>query len=378
MSVIKHVSALGLALSLLAGTARAQVARERRATATTAPPALDARGGESSRLSGLYRIDTADSDALYSVVADASSSLPYREQQRFFIDLAVRLTPPDQFSIEQRGRRISIASSRAPRIDFEADGVAHAERGAGGGRVLTRAVLQGDRLTVSTDGGSEDKFNVSFEPSEGGRKLVVTRRIHAQGLNEPVVIRSVYDRISEVAHWGIYGEPEITAPYDRPVITEAGGKARGAGAVRAPVAESSRVGSSGAASAGMEDISRSLNEWVTATNRRDLAKHLSFYAPQLKAFYLARDVSREEVRKERARAFGSAGSLRVRAAEPETVFVDGGRVAVMRFRKQYESGGGAGGRGRRSGEVIQELRWRRTDRGWKIFSERDVRVLRRD
>jgi hypothetical protein len=47
----------------------------------------------------------------------------------------------------------------------------------------------------------------------------------------------------------------------------------------------------------------------------------------------------------------------------------------MRFRKQYESGGSRGGR-RRSGEVIQELRWRRTAEGWKIFSERDVRVLR--
>ncbi|HUQ32333.1 MAG TPA: hypothetical protein VM095_09440, partial [Pyrinomonadaceae bacterium] len=69
----------------------------------------------------------------------------------------------------------------------------------------------------------------------------------------------------------------------------------------------------------------------------------------------------------------AAGHLRVKAMEPETVLLDEGRVAVLRFRKQYVSG--AGGR-KRSGEVIQELRWRRTDRGWKIFSERDVRVLR--
>jgi ketosteroid isomerase-like protein len=370
MGVIKNVSAAGfLILSFLpAGEAAAQTTRERRAA--TNPRAVDVRREESTSLTGLYRIDPAESDALYSVVADASSNLPYREQQRFFIDLAVRLTPPDQFSIEQRGRQISIASSRAPRINFEADGIAHAERAAGGSRVLTRAALEGRRLMVSTDGGSEDKFSVSFEPSDGGRKLVVIRRIYTQGLNEPVIIRSVYDRISEVAHWGIYGEPEVTSPPTRPVLAA---DVSESGRATTAVAESVRVGNSGAARADMDDLSRSFTEWIAATNQRDLARHLSFYAPRLKAFYLARDVSRESVKIERARAFEAAGPLRVRAMEPETVLLDEGRVAVMRFRKQYESG--ARGR-KRSGEVIQELRWRRTDRGWKIFSERDVRVLR--
>jgi hypothetical protein len=372
MSVIKNISAAGLlVLSLLATGALAQTMRERRAAAAN-PHARDAQSAELSTLTGLYRIDPAESDALYSVVADASTNLPYREQQRFFIDLAVRLTPPDQFSIEQRGRQISIASSRAPRIDFEADGVAHAERATGGAHVLTRAALEGSRLNVSTDGGSEDKFSVSFEPADGGQKLVVIRRIYAQGLNEPVVIRSVYDRISEVAHWGIYGEPEVTASPTRPVLARNGGES---GRATAPVAESVRVGSSGAARADMDDLSRSFAGWIAATNGRDLGQHLSFYAPRLKAFYLARDVSREVVKIERARAFGQPGRLSVRAMEPETILLEGGRVAVMRFRKQYESGGGLSAR-KRSGEVIQELRWRRTDSGWKIFSERDVRVLR--
>jgi hypothetical protein len=49
-----------------------------------------------------------------------------------------------------------------------------------------------------------------------------------------------------------------------------------------------------------------------------------------------------------------------------------GRTAVMRFRKRYQI---TGGEGVRSGEVLQELRWRRTDGGWRIVSERDLRVL---
>ena len=372
MSVYKSTWALGIVLSLLIlGRTEAQEGVRQRRAAIPPYATAEARSGQSStRLTGLYRIDPASSDALYTVVADASTNLPYREQQRFFIDLAVRLTPPDQFSIEQRGRKVSIASSRAPRIDFEADGVARAERGAGGGRVLARAAIEGNRLVVSTDGGAEDKFSVSFEPTEGGRKLIVIRRIHAPGLNEPVVIKSVYDRISEVAHWGIYGEPEVTRPSERPVTARADDE-RGR-----MVAESSRVANGGrAARVDVDDLSRSLREWVAATNERDLARHLSFYAPRLVAFYLARNVSREVVKMERGRAFDGAGLLRVRAMEPETIFLEGGRVAIMRFRKQYESGGNRGAR-RRSGEVVQELRWRRTAEGWKIFSERDVRVLR--
>jgi hypothetical protein len=45
----------------------------------------------------------------------------------------------------------------------------------------------------------------------------------------------------------------------------------------------------------------------------------------------------------------------------------------MRFRKRYEIEGGPAAR---RGEVVQELRWRRADDGWKIYSERDIRVIR--
>jgi hypothetical protein len=136
------------------------------------PPSLE-RTGETSaaQLTGLYRIDLARSDKLYSVVAGASSNLPFGEQQKFFIDLTVRLTPPDLLAIERRGRRITLASSRAPRIDFDADGITHSERGGDGQTVNTLAACAPNGLTVSVSGQSEDKFNVTFEPLEGGRAL---------------------------------------------------------------------------------------------------------------------------------------------------------------------------------------------------------------
>jgi hypothetical protein len=62
----------------------------------------------------------------------------------------------------------------------------------------------------------------------------------------------------------------------------------------------------------------------------------------------------------------------VRASDPEIRLSRDCRTAVMLFRKRYQIGRGDDGR---SGEVLQELRWRRTAGGWKIVSERDLRVI---
>lgn len=309
-----------------------------------------------SLITGVYRIDVAGSDKLYSVVSGASSNLPFGEQQRFFIDLTVRLTPPDLLAIERRGRTISLASSRAPRITFEADGVTQREKTTTGRFVRTRALLSGSVLSVSTSGGADDSFNVTFEPIEGGRRLRVTRRLYAAQLTEPVVVQSVYDKISNVAQWSIYGEPQAT-PTDQ--IASANSTLKSV---------TTEAGSSGA-----RDLRVALEEWVSATNGRDVRRLITFYTSEVKAFYLKRDVPRSFVRDERVRAFRQAEEIEVRAEEPEIIFRDAGRTAIMRFRKQYVTR--INGQ-RRSGEVVQELRWRKTEAGWRIFSERDVKVIR--
>jgi ketosteroid isomerase-like protein len=222
--------------------------------------------------------------------------------------------------------------------------------------VQTRALLSGERLTVSTSGGVDDSFSVTFEPIEGGRRLRVTRRLYAAQLTEPVIVQSVYDKISEVAQWSIYGEPK-----DVPT-----GQTASTGLTLKSV--TTKAGSSGA-----DELRVVLDEWIAATNVRDVRRLITFYTSEVKAFYLKRDVPRSFVRDERARAFRRAGEIEVRAKEPEIIFRDTGRIAIMRFRKQYVT---AINGQRRSGEVVQELRWRKTGSGWKIFSERDVKVIR--
>jgi hypothetical protein len=115
-----------------------------------------------------------------------------------------------------------------------------------------------------------------------------------------------------------------------------------------------------------------LDEWIAATNARDIQRQMGFYHPTVNAFYLKRDVPLEAIRAEKSRVFGRADVVDIHAAAPGIRLSRDGRTATMRFRKKYAIEGG--GEDRR-GEVLQELRWRRTAGGWKIVSERDLRVI---
>ncbi|HEV2705961.1 MAG TPA: protein kinase [Pyrinomonadaceae bacterium] len=116
-----------------------------------------------------------------------------------------------------------------------------------------------------------------------------------------------------------------------------------------------------------------LNGWVAATNARNVERQMAFYMPTLSSYYLGNNFSREAVRQDKTNAFAQATLVRINISDPDMAFSRDGRNAVMRFRKQYviESGGQ-----RREGEVLQELVWTRSGRGWKISSERDLQVLR--
>ena len=119
----------------------------------------------------------------------------------------------------------------------------------------------------------------------------------------------------------------------------------------------------------------SLDAWVAATNARDLEKLLQFYNPEIDAYYRARKVDQDFVRADRIRLFQRADSIDVSVGAPEITMSSDDRTATMKFRKGYVMK--VQGRERR-GDVIQQMQWRRTDEGWKIVTERDLRVLRRD
>ena len=164
----------------------------------------------SSQLTGVYRLDRRSSDDPRIAAARAVSDLPPDRQRSIVDNLTPRLESPEQLAIERRGQLIEIASSRAPRISFEADGRERQERATDGHPISTRAVLYGEQLMVSTSGSPDDEFTVTFDPIENGRRLRVTRRIYIEQLNEPVVVQSFYNKTSSVARWGIFNEQRST------------------------------------------------------------------------------------------------------------------------------------------------------------------------
>lgn len=116
-------------------------------------------------------------------------------------------------------------------------------------------------------------------------------------------------------------------------------------------------------------LGRSLDELVKATNARDIDKVMAFYGPKLLFYYRSRGTPSETVRKDKARMFERSDVIDVRAGPPEITLDRDGLTATMRFRKEYI----VKIRDRvRHGEVLHELRWQRTDDGWRIIGERDA------
>ena len=115
-------------------------------------------------------------------------------------------------------------------------------------------------------------------------------------------------------------------------------------------------------------------QWLDATLARDFAAQSAFYPDKMEAFYLWRDVPKAAVLKEKQRVFAEAHTIDLQMEPPQILIEPGARSGRMYFRKRYVIQGDR--KLNRSGEVLQELRWAREPDGWKITSERDLRVIR--
>jgi hypothetical protein len=59
-------------------------------------------------------------------------------------------------------------------------------------------------LTINRSGERANDFTVSFDPTNDGRELIVTRTLYSDRISQPVVVRTYYDRTSDVAQLNIY------------------------------------------------------------------------------------------------------------------------------------------------------------------------------
>ncbi|HYY41186.1 MAG TPA: hypothetical protein VE775_00555, partial [Pyrinomonadaceae bacterium] len=128
------------------------------------------------------------------------------------------------------------------------------------------------------------------------------------------------------------------------------------------------------AEADRASLRTALDDWLAATNARDLERLMSFYMPAVEGYYRDRNASSAAVRADKAQMLGQPGTVTVRrAGEPQISLSADGRSATMLFHKPFVLGANEQ---QRSGEVLQELKWQKTAQGWRISGERDIQVIR--
>jgi hypothetical protein len=155
-------------------------------------------------LTGTYRIDRSRSEDARTAAERAARNLPYNERSRVLDLVSRRLDPPEELAIDVRGRNVTLASTRAPQISFDADGRERVETGPNGGTIRSRASLSGNQLTVNTTGNRGNEFHVIFQPLDNGQSLSVVRRIFTPELNQSIEVRSTYQKTSSVARFDIH------------------------------------------------------------------------------------------------------------------------------------------------------------------------------
>lgn len=160
--------------------------------------------GNRRNLTGTFRLDSSQGDNVRTAVDNATRNLSQAERQRVYDSLMRRLDPPQMLAIDRRGNSVTIASTRAPQINFVADGRDQVESTPQGSQVRVRATLSGDTLTINRTGERANDFTVTFDPTSDGRELLVTRTLYSDRLTQPVVVKTYYDRTSDVAELNIY------------------------------------------------------------------------------------------------------------------------------------------------------------------------------
>ncbi|HXQ71577.1 MAG TPA: hypothetical protein VN844_13870, partial [Pyrinomonadaceae bacterium] len=172
----------------------------------------DNNGGTRRDLTGTFTLNSSRGDDARQAVDAATRNLSLAERQRVYDSLLRRLDPPNMLALDRRGTAVTIASTRAPQINFTADGRETVETTQSGRQIRVRAAFQGNALTITRTGERANDFSVTFDPIENGRQLLVTRTLYSDRVNQPVTVRTYYDRTSDVAQLNLYDTNREDAP----------------------------------------------------------------------------------------------------------------------------------------------------------------------
>lgn len=122
-----------------------------------------------------------------------------------------------------------------------------------------------------------------------------------------------------------------------------------------------------------KSINASLNSWRASIEERDAERHLQHYGDQIETYYNASNVNQAFVLDDRRRAFERYETLKVQLINID-IYLESKDLATIVFDKTWDFKRAAGGFS--NGLVQQEIKMRKTENRWLIFSERDLEVYR--
>jgi hypothetical protein len=156
--------------------------------------------GIDARLTGTYRLNPGQSDNVSGIIDRALGSYSMTQRDNYRRGLERRLSSPDMLVIEKTGNHVSMGSSLAPQLSFDADGIPHTETNQRGRTMTTTVRGNNTGLSIQYQGERANDFNVTFTPTANGR-LRVVRTVYIENENRTVTVASVYDKIDSVARW---------------------------------------------------------------------------------------------------------------------------------------------------------------------------------
>jgi hypothetical protein len=153
-----------------------------------------------ARLTGTYRLNLGQSDNVSNVLDRALGNYAVTQQDNLRRGLERRLSSPDMLVIEKTGSRVMMASSLAPQVSFDADGVPHSEVNQRGRTMTTTVRADRNSMSIQYQGERSNDFNVTFTPMNNGQ-LRISRTVYIENQNRTVTVASVYDKTDSVARW---------------------------------------------------------------------------------------------------------------------------------------------------------------------------------
>ena len=155
-----------------------------------------------SNITGTYRLNLNQSDDVQEIVDRATANAAVNQRDRQRSNLERRLSSPDMLAIEKRGSQVTIASSTAPQVTFNADGVARTETANNGRSIKITGNTNYDGISLSYEGERANDYYVNFNQLSNGQ-LRVVRRLYLENRNETVTVASVYDKTDQRADFSM-------------------------------------------------------------------------------------------------------------------------------------------------------------------------------